>query len=157
MIFTMFLESKDSYDKKSGKEILQDILGMLKALHWNYLTAHWQSKNDNFYANHLLFQRLYEGLVNEIDGLAEKMVSYYGEDAVAPELVLDITKKHTENWNKDTDLISRSLNAEKSLQKSLKTAYDTMKNSEEMTLGLDDFLMALANAHETNIYLLGRI
>jgi len=32
--------------------------------------------------------------------------------------------------------------------------YDKLKEMDDISLGLDDFLMATANAHETNLYLL---
>jgi hypothetical protein len=42
------------------------------------------------------------------------------------------------------------------LQRVLKAAYKALKDSGDLTLGLDDYLMALANKHETNVYLIKR-
>jgi hypothetical protein len=39
-------------------------------------------------------------------------------------------------------------------QLALRAVYDTIKASGELSLGLDDFLMAMADAHDTNRYLL---
>ena len=47
---------------KSTVEILQEVLGLLRGQYWNYWTTHWQVKGENYYGNHLLFQRLYEAI-----------------------------------------------------------------------------------------------
>ena len=65
---------------KSTVEILQEVLGLLKGQYWNYWTTHWQAKGENYYGNHLLFQRIYEGMQGEIDTLAEKIVGYFDEN-----------------------------------------------------------------------------
>ena len=44
--------------------------------------------------------------------------------------------------------------SEKDLQASLKQAYDAIKQVKAMTLGLDDWIMATANDHDENEYLL---
>ena len=43
---------------------------------------------------------------------------------------------------------------EEHLQRALKITYDELKARGELSLGLDDFLMATASAHETALYLL---
>ena len=50
--------------------------------------------------------------------------------------------------------LERALVIEEVLQKGFKVAYDLLKDSGGMTLGLDDFIMSMASAHETNLYLL---
>ena len=53
-----------------------------------------------------------------------------------------------------SDPITQALHAEESLQLALRATYDALKASGELSLGLDDFLMAMADAHDTNRYLL---
>lgn len=150
-VFNLFLEAKSN----NQLPILQKALGLLKAIHWNHLTTHWQSPGKE-YANHLLFQRLYENLVDEIDDLAEKMVSYYGINAVEPNLVLKISQEYIKNWSEKENGIERAIIAEKELQDLFKTVYDSLKNANSLSLGMDDFIMALCNKHEKHLYLLGR-
>jgi hypothetical protein len=54
------------------------LLGSLRALYMIHQTHHWQSQGKDFYGDHLLFQRLYEGIAGEIDLVAEKLVGLGG-------------------------------------------------------------------------------
>jgi len=92
---------------------------------------------------------------DEVDGLAEKIVSYFGPGAVEPLGIEALTMRALRKYyGKSGDIPFRALMLEEKLQVILKELYEAIKGSGEMTLGLDDFIMALANAHETNIYLL---
>jgi DNA-binding ferritin-like protein len=139
-----------------NQSLLVQLLSILRAIHWSHWTAHWQVKGTPSYGDHLLFERLYTGLAGEIDGLAEKIVAYFGVEAVAAEPSIGTAHQFIAAYDKagDTDVYLRALKMELHLQNALKRVYDQIEASGEMTLGLDDFLMALANAHETNIYLL---
>lgn len=144
---SILLESKGD----SSKTILQDILSFLRVLYLHYHTSHWQSKE---YQLHLLFQRFYETIPEEIDNLAEKMVGYYGNNSVELSIIEIKTQKWIKMFEKTKDLIKRSLDYENKLQELIKHSYDSIKKNKEMSLGLDDYLMSLSNDHETNIYLL---
>ena len=54
--------------------MLQSILVCLKSLSEYYQMAHWQSKGENFYEYHLLFERLYGSAGDSIDAVAEKLI-----------------------------------------------------------------------------------
>ena len=66
-----------------NRSLLTQLLGILRAIHWSHWTSHWQARGNPSYSDHLLFERLYKNLEEEIDTLAEKIVSYYGAEAVA--------------------------------------------------------------------------
>ena len=132
---------------KNGQELLKETLAMMMALQQLHQVAHW---NTGDYQLHLLFQRLYESLDAEIDTLAEKIVTLFGPTAITgPENVARM-KKWIDDWRNNL------INGEKDLQAALKYTYDYLKKTGDLTLGMDDFLMATANNHETNIYLLTR-
>jgi hypothetical protein len=133
------------------------LLGLLRAMAWNYQTAHWQAGGDAAYGNHLLFQRLYEGLGPQIDELAEKMVGYQGIHAVHPVRSIDFTAQWLARWDTIACPFQRGLQSEVDFQDSVRKTYDVLKEIGVMTLGLDDWLMATANAHETNTYLLQQV
>jgi DNA-binding ferritin-like protein len=138
-----------------GSQVLQAVLGAMRGLHWHYTTAHWQVGGPPQYGDHLLFSRFYEALVPEIDAMAEKLVGYYGTNAVDPCRSLDVTHMFLHGMSGIDCLFERSLKMEETFQQILKGAYTVVKEQTEvMTLGLDDFLMATASAHEANIYLL---
>lgn len=135
--------------------LLRLLLAYLRAAHWLHWTSHWQVKGDTSYGDHLLFERLYLGVVEEIDTLSEKLVGEFGSEAVnALEqsyfllgLVSDVTRM-------ETHPVKRGLLVEQTMQNILKRVYDKLKSINALTLGMDDFIMATANAHETNLYLL---
>jgi hypothetical protein len=144
-------------NKKESIEVLQWLLACLRAQYWNYQQSHWQTFGDTYYANHLLFQRLYEGVAAQIDTLAEKMVGTYGPMAVDG---LDLGAKFEQwvrHWAKTEDLHERGLLSERGLQGCCRDAYDLLKKHNLLSLGMDDFLMAMANEHETNQYLLQQV
>jgi DNA-binding ferritin-like protein len=137
--------------------ILLQLLAILRALQWSHQTAHWKVRGEPFYGDHLLFQKLYEAVGEEIDTLAEKIVGIYGPGAITNLSLLSDTHKFVANHAASgvgDNPYQCALLMEEHLQRALKLAYDELKASGEMSLGLDDFLMATANAHETALYLL---
>ncbi len=144
---------KDASSQKMA--LLKLLLAYLRATHWLHWTNHWQVKGDTSYGDHLLFERLYLGVVEEIDTLSEKLVGEFGSESVnALEqsyfllgLVSDVTRM-------ETHPVRRGLLVEQTMQNILKRVYDKLAAMNVLTLGLDDFIMATANAHETNLYLL---
>ena len=64
--------------------LLLNLWADLRAAHHLYWTLHWQSRGPNFYGDHLLFERLYEAKVEQIDGLAEIIAGHYGSDKLDP-------------------------------------------------------------------------
>lgn len=146
--------SDNNLSVASFAEPLQAVFSALRALHWFHWTNHWQSSGNGAYARHLLFERLYTGVVDEIDGLAEKMVAAFGNEAVEPLGSISQATLWLEKWTEGPDVLARALEAEQDVQGVLQGVYDSIKESGGMTLGLDDFIMATANAHETNVYLL---
>ena len=136
---------------------LLQLLAILRALQWSHQTAHWKVRGEPFYGDHLLFQKLYEAVGEEIDTLAEKIVGIYGPGAITNLSVISDTHQFIANHaatGAGDSSYQCALQMEEHLQRALKLAYDELKASGEMSLGLDDFLMATANAHETALYLL---
>jgi len=136
-------------------------LSMLKAMREYYHFAHWVSKMDPFYADHSLFQRLYESLDDEIDGAAEKFIGLIGEESVfLPNLInstCQIVDKLKIPESKDlcgAELAKHGIKIEKAFLRLSEDMYDTMKKDGSMTLGLDDMIMANCNSHEDTLYLL---
>jgi len=142
----------------AGRTVSEDrlcgLLGLFQALYLNHWTTHWQTKGDPFYGDHELFQRLYTGMVEEIDGLAEKVVQQHGSDAVGVDRVHALIGVWQARWLLEPNIVRRALMAEQDFQRALQRVYDDLKEAGAITLGLDDFIMSTASAHETNLYLL---
>lgn len=132
---------------------LQILLAGLRMAHLSHWTSHWQVKGQPYYGDHLLMDKLYNSLPEEIDTLAEKIVAEFGPEAVdiasqMEEISLQV-KAVTEVTN---DPLTRALCVEQFLQDLFANVYDTLED--KISLGMDDFIMSIANAHETNLYLL---
>lgn len=141
-----------------GVETQQVLLGLLTALiaaRINHQTAHWQVRGTTSYGDHTLFDRLYTSIDAEIDTLAEKLVSLFGPESVDICCQKNGISIHLANIEEEGDSpVARSLAVEASLQRLFKVVYSELKERDELSLGMDDFLMAMANSHETNLYLL---
>lgn len=137
----------------SGAQALSQLLATLQAVHLTYWTSHWFARG---HGDHLLFDRLYNALPDEIDPLAEKIVGIYGEEWVSASPRAALTARLMAEWAKETDPILQGLHMEEYLQRMFRHVRDILEDLGELTLGLDDYLTATASAHETNQYLLGQ-
>ena len=140
--------------REAVRRHLCDVLACLRAQSLSYQTSHWQVVGQSFYGNHLLFQRLYKSVLEQVDQLAEKVVGYLGSEVVGLESQMKHIYQYTASWSQIGCNHKRGLQSEADLQMALKHAYEGIKNVNAMTLGLDDWIMATANAHEENEYLL---
>ena len=155
-----FDDTRTAYMAASPKQkaevirYLGGVLALLRAQALSYQTSHWQVRGDDYYGNHLMFERLYGSVGEEIDTLAEKIVGYVGIEGVALPDQMEKIHMLCGAWGRIECHHRRGIQSETDLQKALKIAYDSIKESGLMTLGLDDFLMATASSHESNQYLL---
>jgi DNA-binding ferritin-like protein len=130
---------------------LNRVLAILSAQVASYQASHWQVRG---YQNHDLFGRLYGSVQGPIDVLAEKTISYFGAPSVDLGIQTRMVAQLCGEWAQISDHVERGLHSETVLQEAIKAAYDGIKESGAMTLGLDDFLMSTASTQEVNIYLL---
>ena len=132
---------------------LHNILAILRAQQVSYHVSHWQASGPLAFADHMLFDRLYSSMAGEIDTIGEKIVGAFGSQGIkAAQLATDITG-WVARWADVQDPVARGLASEAVLQTAIKVAVDNGAAS-GMSLGLDNALRAIADAHETNIMLL---
>ena len=136
--------------------VLQVLLASLRAAHLIHWTGHWQVAGPTQYGDHLLLERIYGGLTDDIDGLAEKIVAEYESDSVDPVDQIRLMHELTCTIVPATcnSLMERSLLVEEYLQKVLSKTYNYLKQAGYLSLGMDDFIMATADKHDTFVYLL---
>lgn len=130
---------------------LSDVLGALHALSICYKTAHWLSNGENFYGDHLLFQRLYEDISDEIDSVAERMVGLMGDGATSlmePLKLLTVASTIISSYPRHGADVSL-FDAEKMFQATVITA---LKNASSP--GLENLLQGIADKHDEHLYLL---
>ena len=136
-----------------SRQILQELLAALRAAHWSHWTSHWQVKGSPYYGDHLMMERLYNAVSEEIDTLAEKIVAIYGPSAVEAVRQMQLSEDFLKQW-KRPDPLEQAFVVEDSLQYLFAHAFQTLENMGQMSLGMNDFIAAAANSHETAVYLL---
>lgn len=132
----------------------------LKFLSTIHQTHHWITKGDAFYGDHLMFQRLYDGVVEEIDSLAEKIVGIGGQNGVNVVLQTTQLMRLVKGYGavstipQPSEFVKRSLVAEKNFISTLELAHASLVERCVMTKGLDNMLCGMLDGHESNVYLL---
>lgn len=139
-----------------------DVLAYLRAIQWYAWTGHWRASGDTFYGDHLLLNRLYAGrgggpkINDQIDDLGERIVAYFGPQKVDPGFINKLTGQIIET-HRYGDKFKALYSLEEGCQHAIRLAWEAnQKSGAYMSLGLDDYLMSLANERDTAIYLLGR-
>lgn len=127
----------------------------LKALALIHQHNHWTTKGVSFYGEHLLFERLYNSTLENLDLAAEKFIGVFGDPCLDYDLQADLLHKVLIKYkNLEGSPVQMSLEAEKDFLKFSKDAYNCFEEEGKLTLGLDDMVMAIASKHEEAVYLL---
>jgi DNA-binding ferritin-like protein len=139
-------------DNKYEIKLLKTIMAYLEMSYLFYQSAHWQTKGSDFYGDHLLFQRLYEGIRDEIDTVGEKMVGVYGPEHVDVHRRLSnlsILSDFLDLQYIQKEYVNTGLVMEKKL-------LDLLQEADKSTFsaGVKDLLAGIANTHEGHMYLL---
>lgn len=135
-------------------------LVFLRYLALVHQTHHWVSKGGTFYGDHLLFERLYDGVSGEIDSIAEKIVGLGHESSVdLPLQVKQVDKlvagsNRTSTIPRPSELARQSFVAEMSFLKAASRLTQTLKERGLLTRGLDNLLAGIEDKHEGHVYLL---
>lgn len=141
---------------------LSFLLAFMRALYLIHQTAHWQTRGGHYYADHTLFQRIYEESLEGIDSIAERSIGLGGPQHVALgsqieaiEAIIGMISKGEAVPDVES-LVRRSLDAESLFLEALTAAKESVQKSGGMTEGLDDLLQGTASKHEEFVYLLGQ-
>ena len=125
----------------------------LKAISLIHQHSHWVSKGNDFYGNHLLFERIYKSALEDLDLAAEKFIglfrSAYLEYNLQAQLLHKLLTKYAELQG-----LARSLAVEKDFLKFSTVAYKCFEEEGNLTQGLDDMILAIASNREGAVYLL---
>ena len=78
----------------------------------------------------------------------------FGVEIVNPAQQSVIMNQIVQSLSSVQNPIMRSLNAEKKLMRLLEHTFKSLEKQNNLSLGMNDFIAATANAHETYIYLL---
>lgn len=141
---------------------LSVVLVHLRYLAMVHQTHHWVARGDSFYGDHLMFARMYDKVIEEVDAVAEKAVGVGSEHNVNLMLQVNQLQQLSRAFGspqtvpQTSDLAKASLVAECNFLKVLDAACESMRNSGICTPGVENMLQGIADAHEAHIYLLKR-
>lgn len=139
---------------------LSVLLVHLRYLAMIHQTHHWTTKGDPFYGDHLLFQRLYDGVTGEIDTVAEKAIGLGSianvDIALQTKQIMSLVQSYgmTSTLPQPSDLARRSYQAEMSFLKVTAHLVEHIKECGMMTRGLDNMIAGIEDSHESNVYIL---
>ena len=159
------LKNSAYYDAGSqmslGMAPLATLLGVLRAASHIHQTHHWQTRGGHYYADHLLFQRLYEESQDFIDQVAERSVGAGSEmlvDAVQQvELMEHVVKAVCKGGVEAPEtMIQSSLAMEQFVLGLLKAVIHQLESSGNLSPGTSNLLEGLGDKHEQFTYLLGQ-
>ncbi len=127
----------------------------LQAISIIHTQNHWITRGPNFYGSHLLFERIYNSALKDMDLAAEKFIGLFGLKCLDYELQVNLLNKALLKYNiPDLTPTAKSLKAEKEFIKFSSEYYKLVDQAGLMTLGLDDMILAIASSREEAVYLL---
>lgn len=127
----------------------------LRQIYLTHQYSHWTTRDDAFYGDHQLFERLYKSAQDDADTAAEKMIGLFGLDSINYGLQADYMNKLATKYsllqNSPAEL---SLKIEKDFLDYSNEAYKAFDDEGVLSLGLNDMIASIANNRETSVYLL---
>jgi DNA-binding ferritin-like protein len=141
---------KQAQEKRSPQDLMSLYVTFLRALYLLHQQNHFRTPG---YAEHLLFQRLYESVHEAVDEAAEKTIGVFG-DLTKMDKASVLAAKFESTDATALACLKSSLAAEVAMGKFSQRVYDILKESKAITMGLDDMIMSQAGGGEVRIYLL---
>lgn len=132
---------------------LPSLLAALQAASMLHQMHHWMCKGPTFFADHGLFERLYNDSLEIIDQLAEKAVGR-GVTLTADDQANQMAGYIRLYSNESQDMVARSLKAEYVCLDILRQTLDGLKDERLMSHGMSNLLEGIADKHEEFTYLL---
>jgi len=135
------------------EQSLKELIAALRACQWVHWVNHWNSTGSDSYGDHLLFERLYDAIGAEVDGLAEKLLGSGDIQSINPVEIAEWTFTIVRGWAQDSvggSLADLSLRAEGGV---LEPLHNLLRGN-GITIGTRNMLEGVADLHETHVYLL---
>lgn len=130
-------------------------IASLKAMALLHQHDHWITRGVSFYGDHLLFERLYNSALKDLDLAAEKFIGLFGDQVLDYDLQTDLLHKVLLKYkNLEGSPLEMSLAVEKDFLKLSQQSYNVFEEEDKLTLGLDDMVMNIASNREESVYLL---
>jgi len=152
----MALMVSDCAKLHKGQEYaeLAVFLGYLRALTIVHQSHHWQTAGQNFYSDHILFERLYNETNGEVDTIAEKTVGVGNVALTNYFIQMHHVVKFLESVAKGEAITTESLRAEMMLVIAGEIILETLKQRGNLSSGVEQAIGNVLDLHEGHLYLL---
>jgi len=141
------------------KMLLNSLIFTIKANHAWFHSAHHVSKGESFIGDHgKLYSKIYESLQDSLDQIIEKSISMTDCESIAcPIAIYKGALAKLTCYTPPVDLsgkeiASLALEIELNFLLFLEEVFYDLEEQNALSLGLNDYLSALANQHETFVY-----
>jgi DNA-binding ferritin-like protein len=142
-------------DERKSVDVMSLYVAFTRALYLVHQQNHWESKSYDF---HLLLQRIYESTQEMSDDAAEKTIGIFGELTKQDKISSIAAQFSSSKFGDDKfSVIKSSLAGEEAFQKFATHVYKTLKESGDLTLGMDDLIMSQVSKSELHTYLLKQV
>ena len=127
----------------------------LKAIVQIHQHNHWTTKGENFYGDHLLFSKIYDSAIEDLDLAAEKFIGVFSVECLDYDNQFSLLNKILSKYSAlSHDPVKMSITIEKDFLKMSQSARKCFESENKLTLGLDDMLASIASSREEAVYLL---
>ena len=135
------------------KTVTAALVAALRAASIIHQNNHWLCKGPTFYGDHLLYERLYDSVSEDIDKVAEKFIGTLGGDCCDYNLQTKLLNSLLGKYA-DKECVEQSLAVEQDICDFIKKVYASLESNKKLTAGIDDTLSAVCSNRETSVYLL---
>lgn len=135
------------------EEICCYYVSFLRSISLVHQNHHWLTKGKNFYGNHLMFERIYNAAIEDVDAIAEKFVGVFNSDTLNLNKQSHFIQKILVKYA-NMEPLEGSLKIEEDFIEFSKHFYDVLEKENALTLGLEDIIPAISSNRETAVYLL---
>ena len=135
--------------------MLGSLLSHIRALASLEQHFHWKASGDNYFGDHMLFDRLYNETNDLLDSIAEKSVGLFGADSIDVIEDAALTQKLLTQWKSDEQ--SPSIVAQAAVKfvvAFITSGAKELRESGKMSEGLENLIQGVADKLESHIYLL---
>lgn len=136
---------------------IQTLLAHLRAGNLWYHGAHHVTVGAGFHGDHKFYRQVYEQYNADFDAAAEKAIVLLGPTIAAPAAVTARAAQLLGSMPavagmNGMQIATAGLAVEKQTLSFVEKLFRDLEAGKRLSLGMNDFLAALANAHETNVY-----
>lgn len=127
----------------------------LRAISIIHSHSHWTTKGQMFYGDHLLFERLYNSVLENLDAAAEEFIGVLGDDCLDYDSQVELLNKVLIKYkNLEGSPVEMSLAIEKDFLKFSEEAYKLLEKEGKLSLGMQDLIPEISRKREEAVYLL---